>query len=59
MLDGFVVVFEANQRVATLVVSTPDGEALEAPLVAGASVERSGPIGRLFGSLKFMLLGHP
>ena len=27
------------------------------PLVAGAAVERLGPVGRLFSSLKFMVLG--
>ncbi len=48
-----------GQRVATLVVSTPAGEVIEAPLLAGQAVEKAGPFGRLWGALKYMIFGLP
>lgn len=48
---------EAGQQIAELVIEAPDQEPLTFPLQAGAAVERLGPIGRIFSSAKFMLLG--
>ena len=48
---------EAGQEIGRLVIETGAGEPHRFPLVAGAAVERLGPIGRLFSSVKFLLLG--
>ena len=44
-------------RVATLVVSAPDFETLEIPLVAGAAVDRLGPVGRLGEAVRYLVWG--
>ena len=46
-----------GQEVASLEIDDGDGGIMTFPLVAGAAVERLGPVGRLFSSLKFMVLG--
>ena len=48
---------EEGQEIAQLVIEAPDQAPLTFPLKAGAAVERLGPIGRIFSSAKFMLLG--
>jgi D-alanyl-D-alanine carboxypeptidase (penicillin-binding protein 5/6) len=46
-----------GDRVATLVVSAPDFETLEIPLVAGAAVDRLGPVGRLGEAVRYLVWG--
>ncbi|MBL4720777.1 MAG: D-alanyl-D-alanine carboxypeptidase [Alphaproteobacteria bacterium] len=47
----------AGARVATLIVSAPDFETLEIPLVAGVAVNRLGPVGRLGEAVRFLVWG--
>ncbi len=49
----------AGQRLATLQVEAPGMTPALAPLVAGSDVERLGPFGRLFASVKFLVFGAP
>lgn len=44
--------FKAGDRIASLVVTTPDTGPQEVPLVAAASVEEAGFFGRLWASIK-------
>ena len=48
---------EKGQRIARLVIEAPEQEPMSFPLIAGADIERLGPLGRLFSSAKFMILG--
>jgi len=50
---------EEGQQVATLVISAPDTDAIEVPLMAGAAVERLGIFGRFAASIKQLLFGAP
>jgi D-alanyl-D-alanine carboxypeptidase (penicillin-binding protein 5/6) len=50
---------EAGQQVATLVISAPNTEAIEVPLLAGAAVERLGVFGRFAASVKHLVFGGP
>ena len=51
---------QEGQELATLVVTPGDeGEPVRLPLYAGASIERLGPIGRLYSAAKFMIFGAP
>jgi D-alanyl-D-alanine carboxypeptidase (penicillin-binding protein 5/6) len=47
----------AGQEIAKLVVSAPDTEAVEVPLVAGRDVKRLGLFGRLGAALSYLLWG--
>ncbi len=49
----------AGQEIAKLRVSWPGGVPVEVPLQAGAEVEQLGPFGRIFVSIKFLVLGAP
>ena len=50
----------AGTEVAELRISGPGMErATVVPLVAGAEVELLGPLGRIFGSVKYLILGAP
>ncbi len=49
----------AGQEIAKLRVSWPGGVPVEVPLQAGAEVEQLGPFGRIFASIKFLVLGAP
>lgn len=48
---------EKGDELAKLVVTAPDTEPQEFPLVAGASVEQRGPLGRLSSLLGYLLWG--
>ena len=48
-----------GDEIATLVIDAGEGNVTEYPLQAGASVAQLGRVGRLFSSLKFMVLGGP
>ncbi len=48
---------EQGQEVATLVVSAPDMADFEVPLLAGETVGRQGPFGRMISGIKHMILG--
>ena len=50
---------QQGQQVARLVVEAPDQKAIEIPLVAGASVELLGPVGRLVSGVKYLVFGGP
>ena len=50
---------QAGDQVARLVVSAPDTQPIEAPLLAGASIERLGLFGRLTASVKYLVFGAP
>jgi D-alanyl-D-alanine carboxypeptidase (penicillin-binding protein 5/6) len=51
---------EQGQEIATLVVTPGDGQTeIRLPLYAGASIERLGPLGRLYAAAKFMIFGAP
>jgi len=51
---------EQGQEIATLVVEAGgDTSPASYPLRAGQAVGRQGPVGRLFSSLKFIILGGP
>ncbi len=49
----------AGQEVAQLRVTYEDGTPIEVPLLAGTDIGLLGPFGRIFASLKFMVLGSP
>jgi D-alanyl-D-alanine carboxypeptidase (penicillin-binding protein 5/6) len=49
----------AGQEIAKLRVSWPGGVPVEVPLQAGAEIEQLGPFGRIFASIKFLVLGAP
>jgi len=49
----------AGQEIARLRVTWPEGVPVEVPLQAGRDVEQLGPFGRIFASIKFLLLGSP
>src|SRR3546814_9588954 len=49
----------AGQEIAKLRVTWPDGMPVEVPLTAGTEVEQLGAFGRIFASIKFLLLGSP
>jgi serine-type D-Ala-D-Ala carboxypeptidase (penicillin-binding protein 5/6) len=49
---------EEGAKVATLVIAAPHFETIEAPLVAGASVKRLGPVGRLNEVVRFLVWGN-
>ena len=44
-------------KIASLVVTAPDFETLEVPLVAGADVDRTGVFGRLGAAISYMVWG--
>ena len=46
-----------GDQVASLVVSAPDVQPVEVPLFAGQSVERLGPLGRMFSGIKHLVTG--
>ncbi len=46
-----------GQRIATLVVTAPDSEPVERPLLAGADVERRGLFGRIGAAIGYFLWG--
>ena len=46
-----------DSAIARLVVSAPDVETLELPLIAGTGVNRLGPMGRLTSAFKYLLWG--
>ena len=48
---------EKGQPIARLVIEAPEREPMSFPLVAGADIERLGPLGRIFSSARFMILG--
>ncbi|HEY9164328.1 MAG TPA: D-alanyl-D-alanine carboxypeptidase family protein [Magnetovibrio sp.] len=48
---------QKGQRLGTLMVSAPDVDTLEIPLVAGDSVERLGLMGRLGAALNYIIWG--
>jgi D-alanyl-D-alanine carboxypeptidase (penicillin-binding protein 5/6) len=48
---------EEGQEVATLVVTAPEAETVEVPLLAGASIEQLGILGRFFNNIKHLVLG--
>ena len=48
-----------GQQVATLRVEAPDFDPVEVPLVAGGSVEKLGPFGRLVSSVEYFVFGSP
>lgn len=48
-----------GQKVARLIVSLPDSEAIEIPLQAAAAVDRLGFAGRISASLKYLVFGTP
>jgi D-alanyl-D-alanine carboxypeptidase (penicillin-binding protein 5/6) len=49
----------AGQEIAKLRVTWPEGVPVEVPLQAGKDVDQLGPFGRIFASIKFLLLGAP
>ncbi|MEM7222362.1 MAG: D-alanyl-D-alanine carboxypeptidase family protein [Pseudomonadota bacterium] len=48
-----------GQQVAKLIVEAPEEQTREIPLVAGASVELLGPVGRLVSGVKYLVFGGP
>jgi D-alanyl-D-alanine carboxypeptidase (penicillin-binding protein 5/6) len=48
-----------GQPIATLRVTAPGRDPIEAPLVAGAAVEKLGPVRRVFAAMKYLVLGQP
>ena len=48
---------EKGARIATLIVTTPDAEPLEIPLVAGAEVARLGPLRRIGAAIGYLVWG--
>ena len=48
---------ELGQQIATLVVSAPDEETIEVPLVAGVAVEQLGFFGRITAAVKHLIFG--
>ncbi|MGH3925973.1 MAG: hypothetical protein ACRDTT_24465, partial [Pseudonocardiaceae bacterium] len=46
-----------GQQIGTIVVSAPDAEPTEFPLLAGADVGRLGPFGRIVASVKSLIFG--
>ncbi len=50
---------EEGQQVATLLITAPETDAIEVPLLAGAAVERLGVFGRFAASIKHLLFGSP
>ena len=48
---------EKGQPIARLVIEAPERAPMSFPLVAGADIERLGPLGRIFSSARFMILG--
>ncbi len=48
-----------GQKVARLIVSLPDSEAIEIPLQAAAAVDRLGFAGRIGASLRYLVFGTP
>ncbi len=48
---------EPGQRIATLVISAPDEETIEVPLVAGAAVEQLGFFSRFTAAVKHLIFG--
>ena len=49
---------QKGQRVGTLVITAPTVETVELPLVAGADVERLGPIGRVGSAVSHFVFGR-
>ncbi len=49
---------EKGQRVGSLVITAPTVETVELPLVAGADVERLGPIGRVGSAVSHFVFGR-
>ena len=47
----------AGERIATLLVETPDTKFIELPLIAGKTIPRAGPFRRISGALSYMLFG--
>ena len=51
---------ESGTKVAEVTITAPGlVEPRVVPVVAGADVERQGPFGRIFGSIRFLILGAP
>ena len=50
---------KSGQRIGSIRVSHDEGTVVETPLLAGADVGRMGAFGRVFASLKFLVLGTP
>ncbi len=48
---------EIGQQIATLVVTAPDEETIEVPLVAGVAVEQLGFFGRITAAVKHLIFG--
>ena len=48
---------EKGARIATLIVTTPDAEPLEIPLVAGADVAKLGPLRRIGAAIGYLVWG--
>jgi D-alanyl-D-alanine carboxypeptidase (penicillin-binding protein 5/6) len=46
-----------GDQVASLIVSAPGAQTIEVPLFAGQSVERLGPVGRMFSGIKHLVMG--
>ena len=55
--DPFPAPIAQDSAIARLVVSAPDVETLELPLIAGTGVNRLGPMGRLTSAFKYLLWG--
>jgi D-alanyl-D-alanine carboxypeptidase (penicillin-binding protein 5/6) len=48
----------AGAKIATLVVAAPDFDTIEVPLVAGITVKRLGPVGRLNEAVRHLVWGN-
>lgn len=58
MEDPIPAPIAAGTKIATLVVVAPDFEAIEIPLVAGITVKRLGPVGRLNEAVRHLVWGN-
>ena len=47
----------AGERIATLLVETPNTKSIKLPLIAGKTIPRVGPFRRISGALSYMLFG--
>ena len=50
---------QEGDQIAKLVLTAPDTETREIPLVAGASVERKGLFGRIGATFSYLVTGEP
>ncbi|MBT5110687.1 MAG: D-alanyl-D-alanine carboxypeptidase [Rhodospirillaceae bacterium] len=58
MQDPIPAPVVAGAKIATLVVAAPDFETIEIPLVAGITVKRLGPVGRLNEAVRHLVWGN-